>query len=161
MDLKSKFQNDLKFIQEATCLNIDLYSLNFEESILLFEEFSKKKLPDYHLQIELHTSEITLAEKIRQETINEFGYLQAPEINKEVLIPIDNQLRMEILNKVNLFEIFKIKYISKDLSNSLMIGVERINPNLDQENIFENEKFVIDIRGMKLINMVLKITDVG
>ncbi len=161
LKLKNEFENNLQFIQEATGLTIDLYSINIEESILRFEQYSKKKLPNYYLEIELEKSEVAIAEKIREEIINEFGYLQVPEINQKLLIPLDNQLRTEILNKVSLFEIFKINYISKDLTNSLMISIERINPNLDQENIFENEKFVINIKGKKLISKVLKIINVG
>ncbi|TXE20412.1 hypothetical protein ES692_01085 [Psychroserpens burtonensis] len=60
--------------------------MNFEESILIFENFSEKSSPSYHLEIELVKSEIVIVKKIRKKTINEFGYFSIPEINPEILI---------------------------------------------------------------------------
>jgi hypothetical protein len=37
--------------------------LNFEESILIFENFPEKGLPNYHLEIELVKSEIAIVKK--------------------------------------------------------------------------------------------------
>ena len=77
--------------------------MNFEELILIFENFSEKSSPNYHLEIELVKSEIAIVKKIRKKTINEFGYFSIPEINPEILILEDTTTKPR---KPTILEVF-------------------------------------------------------
>jgi hypothetical protein len=158
--LKDMFQYNLEHIKEATGLNLNITDFNFEDSIERFEEFSKKRIPNYHLEIELEKSDFPKINRILEETISEFGYFSIPDINHRILVPIDEHLRTEILEIISLFEIFAVKYISKDLSDSFMIFYNA-DSDLNNDKGFPEGKFSINVNGINLIERVVKIINVG
>src|SRR5690606_31231301 len=104
-----------------------------------------KYLPKFNLEIELDGSEVALIENIRKETIRGFSYFSIPDINPKILIPIDENIRTDILESLSLFEVFTIKFISENFTDTLMIEVKRTDSGSEKENKFWNEKFVISI----------------